>query len=114
MARFYGKIGFGKSEKTAPGVYEDVIIERNYFGDVLENSGKLEDGEKVNSNFSVSNSISIAADAYAEQHFSNIKYIEWLETLWTVTNVKVVRPRLIIRMGEVYNGQVPASAPDAP
>ena len=107
MAKFYGKIGYGESVETAPGVYEDVITEFNYFGDVLRNTRQLQTGENLNSDISVNNSISIVADAYANEHFFAIRYIEWMGALWSVTDVEVKSPRLILRMGGVYNGHTP-------
>jgi hypothetical protein len=107
MAKFYGKIGYGESVETAPGVWEDVITERLYFGDVLRNARQLQNGENLNSDITVSNSVSIVADAYANEHFFAIRYIEWAGTLWTITDVEVKSPRLILRMGGVYNGHTP-------
>lgn len=105
MARFYGEIGYGESVETKPGVWEDIIVERKYYGDVLRNSRKLSEGEYLNNKIRVNNSISILADAYAYNHFFNIRYIKWSGALWTVTDVEVQRPRLLLRIGEVYNGQ---------
>jgi hypothetical protein len=64
MAKFYGEIGYGESVETAPGIWEDVITEYNYYGDVIRNSRRLESGDQVNNDLSVGNSISIVADAY--------------------------------------------------
>ena len=107
MAKFYGEIGYGESVETAPGVWEDVVTEYSYYGDVLRNARQLNDGENLNSNITVNNSISIVADAYANEHFFAIRYIKWAGTLWTVTDVEVKSPRLILRMGGVYNGHTP-------
>lgn len=104
MAKFYGKIGFGESVETVPGVWADVIKERRYFGDVTRNTRGLEEGDKVNSDITVGNSISIVADPYALDHFFAMKYIEWAGTLWTISDVEVQRPRLLLRLGGVYNG----------
>lgn len=107
MAKFYGKIGYGSTEETTPGVYKDVITEQNYYGDVIRNSRGLRDGESINDDLSVGNSISIVADAYANEHFFAIRYVEWAGTLWKVQNVDVQSPRLILRLGGVYNGPTP-------
>jgi hypothetical protein len=104
MTRYSGVVGYGTTEETSPGVWEDVIVEYNYFGDVLRNTRKLTDEEKVNGELSVNNSISIVADAYANSHFFDIEYVSWAGTLWTVTDVEVQSPRLILRLGKVYNG----------
>jgi len=103
--KFYGGIGYGESVETSPGVWKDVIVEHNYYGDVLKNArGLQESGEKLNNDLTVSNSISIVADAYANEHFFAIRYIKWAGALWTVSDVEVKSPRLILRLGKVYNG----------
>lgn len=104
MAKFYGEIGYGISEETAPGVWEDVITERLYSGDVIRNTRKLQEGDKVNKDLSVNNSISIVADAYANEHFFAMRYIKWAGAYWIVSDVEVQRPRLLLRLGGVYNG----------
>jgi len=113
MKRFYGKVGYGASVETAPGVWKDVITEVSYFGDVVRNTRVLREGDRVNDDLSVDNSISIVADAYANEHFFAIRYVEWMGTLWVVTNVEVQSPRLLLRLGGVYNGPkaVPPGGP---
>lgn len=111
MARFHGRIGYGESVESAPGVWEDLITELSYYGDVVRTQRNLREGESLNFDLSVQNSISIIADAYANEHFFAIRYIEWAGVLWTVSAVEVQSPRLILRLGEVYNGPTPAVAP---
>jgi hypothetical protein len=105
MAKFYGAIGFGHAVETAPGVYEDVITERTYYGDVIRNSRQLQEVGNVNPDIAVQNSISIVADAYATENFIAMRYISWTGVLWTVQSVEVQRPRLLLRLGGVYNGK---------
>jgi hypothetical protein len=102
--KFYGKVGYGVTVETSPGVHEDVITEHAYFGDVQRNSLKFREGESVNNDLSVSNSISIVADAYARDTFFAIRYVEWAGALWTVEDIEMQSPRLILRLGGVYNG----------
>ena len=104
--KFFGAVGYGESTEKAPGVWEDDIVEHDYYGDVLKNSrGLQESGEKVNDDLTVSNSISIVADAYASEHFHSIRYVRWAGTLWKVSDVDASQPpRLILRLGKVYNG----------
>lgn len=112
--KFYGVIGYNLgTAEVRPGVYEDVITEKNYYGDVVRNSRRLQEGEKINDDLSVGNSISILADAYANEHFHAIRYVRWAGTLWKVSNVDVESPRLILRLGGVYNGPTPSPAPEA-
>lgn len=109
MARYYGAIGYGESAEVpaSSGVWKDVITEYSYYGDVIRNTAKREHGEGLNANVGVGNSISVVADQYAIDHVQAIRYIRWDGALWTVTNVDVQPPRLIISLGEVYNGPVP-------
>lgn len=113
MAKFYGTIGFGESVEIRPGVWDDVIVERNYYGDIVRNSRQLTDNQEVNDNLSVQNSISIVADAYANEKFFAIRYIKWAGALWTVADVTVQSPRLTLRLGGVYNGPT-AGTPATP
>jgi hypothetical protein len=107
MTKFYGEIGYGTSVEKAAGVWDDVVVEYSYYGDVIRNTRRFEPGENLNSNITTSNSISIVADAYACENFFAIRYIKWAGTLWTVTNVEVKSPRLILTLGGVYNGYTP-------
>lgn len=104
MAKFYGKVGYGVAAETSPGVWEDTIHEVAYLGDVVQSTRKLQETENLNNDISVQNSISIVADAYANEHIFAIRYVEWAGSLWTVSSVDVKRPRLLLRLGEVYNG----------
>lgn len=109
MTRFYGEIGYGESIETpsGSGVFTDVVTEFSYYGDVIRNTRRLESGEGLNDDITVGNSISIVADEYANTYFQKIRYIRWAGALWTVTNVEVRSPRLILTLGSVYNGPTP-------
>ncbi len=113
MAKFYGKIGYAETVENPddPGVWTENIIEKFYYGDVTKNSKRYESGEKINDNVIISNSFSIIADAYLYDHFSNIRYIEWMGVKWNVNYVEVQRPRLILNAGGVYNGAGPEETP---
>jgi hypothetical protein len=109
MARFYGEVGYADSVETASdsGVWEDVITEVFYYGDVLRDTKKDEKGDSLSDNIVINNSISIVTDEHALKHFHKIKYVMWQGERWTVTNVEVKHPRLILSLGEVYNGPTP-------
>ncbi len=109
MARFSGEVGYGEAVETpaGSGVWVDEITEFVYTGDIIRNTRRLEEGETLNNDISVGNSISIVADQYAVEHFFKIKYVKWAGVLWTVTSVQVQSPRLILSLGSVYNGPTP-------
>lgn len=104
MAKFYGVIGYAETQETSLGVHEEVITPRRAYGDVLRNNRKLESGDRLNDDLKLNNQISIVADPYAAQHYFAIRYVEWMGATWTVTNVEVQPPRLILTIGGVYNG----------
>lgn len=103
MAKFFGAIGYAETKETAPDVWEEAIVERNYYGDVIRNTRRLENSGNLNDNIVVDNLISVVADAYAEKNFFAIRYVKWMGVPWKVTKVEVLRPRLILTMGDVYN-----------
>ena len=114
MAKFYGAVGYGESVETAAGVWEDQITEINYYGDVVRNTRQLRETEYLNNDITVRNSISIVADAYANEHFFAIRYVEWAGGFWVVSNVEVQAPRLLLRLGGVYNGPTAVRAASTP
>lgn len=105
MAKFYGNIGYAVTTETVPGVWSDEVTLRPYRGDVLRNSRRWESADKVNDNLIVNNQISIIADPFAYENFASIKFVEWMKSKWKVTNVEVQRPRLILTIGGIYNGE---------
>lgn len=110
--RFYGAVGYGDTVDVGDGVHEDRIVERSYFGDVVRNARQLLEGEHLNRDLSLQNSISIVADAYANEHYFAIRYVSWNGVRWTVTKVEIKPPRLELTLGEVYNGPIPETTPD--
>lgn len=107
MARFYGKVGYAVPTNPVPGVWSDEITERAYYGDVLNDVRSLSASEKVNDDVRMQTRISIVADKYALGNYLQIKYVEWAGSLWTVTSVDAERPRLVLSLGGVYDGQRP-------
>lgn len=105
MAKFYGAIGYVEFAETVPGVYDEVVTERNYYGDILSNNRRLESSGQVNDNITISNRISIIADPFAYEKFHAMRYAIYLGTKWKITNVEVQYPRLILTLGGVYNAE---------
>lgn len=106
MAKFYGEVGYGETVENPPGsgVWIDKITEKSYFGDVARNTRQLREGDKVNDDLSVNNSISIVADSYAYENIFAMRYVRWMGALWVISEVDVQRPRLLLRLGGIFNG----------
>lgn len=105
MAKFYGKIGYANTVETKPGVYEEQIVERSYYGNLIRNSRRLQSADQVNDDINISNEISIVADPYATNNFHTMRYAVFMGTKWKISNVEVSYPRLILTLGGVYIGQ---------
>lgn len=105
MAKFYGAIGYAEKTEIRPGVWDDVITERNYCGDLTRNIRNLQTSDKVNDDINISNNISIIADPFAYDNFHNMKYVVFMGIKWNITSVEVQYPRLILSVGGEYNGQ---------
>ena len=103
MAKFYGKVGYIKTVKTEPGVWEETAIEKNYYGDLVRNTSRYQNSGGINDDIIVNNNISIVADPYASENFMHIRYVEFMDAKWRVTNVEVAFPRLILTLGGLYN-----------
>lgn len=109
MAKFSGPVGFVlPAVETSAGVWEEPVVEQKLYGDILRPARQLEGGDKVNNDLSVSNSISVVKKGFAANNFLHLRYVKWMGGYWTVTNVEVQGPRLILRLGGVYNGPKPS------
>lgn len=105
MAKFYGAIGYAINVEVRPGIWEPVITERPYYGDVNRNVMQVKNADKVNDDVSLANEISILADPFAYDNFHTMKYIRYMGAEWRIDKVEVKNPRLILTIGGVYNGQ---------
>lgn len=101
--KWYGSIGFAEVKETSPGVWTPQITERNYRGDLVRNTRRLQSTDQVNDDININNQISIVADPYANMNFHTIKYATFMGTKWKVSDVEVQYPRLILSLGGVYN-----------
>lgn len=104
MAKWFGEIGFGETTETSPGVWTETTTSRNYYGDLIRNSRRLQtSSEKVNDDLNISNQLSIVADPYATENFHMMRYATVMGSKWKITDVEVQYPRLILTLGGVYN-----------
>lgn len=105
MAKFYGVIGYAVTEESKPGVWVERIVERPYYGELIRNTRRLQSDGQINDSVNIANEVSIVADPFAYENFYSMRYIEFMGAKWKVTNVEVQRPRLMLTVGGVYNGE---------
>lgn len=104
MPKYFGKVGFVESVETAPGIWDDRIVERSFYGDVVRDLRRLQNHTKLNDDIAITNSFSIVADKYAYANFHKIRYLEYMGTKWKVESVDAsTPPRLTLDVGAVYN-----------
>ena len=104
MSKFYGPIGYITQKEISPGVWDEVVVEKSYRGDILQDTRRWQVSEHKNDNLTISNRLSIIADPFLYENSSTIRYVLWLGVRWKVNNIEIQRPRLILTLGEVYNG----------
>lgn len=104
MARYYGMIGFGTTKETSPGIDTVEIIEKPYYGDVLDDSRRWESSEQLNDDFNIMNKISIVADTFATQNLQAMRYATFLGVKWKIKSAYINYPRITLSLGGEYNG----------
>ena len=106
MSKYYGTVGYVLTRETSPGVYqENDVIERNYFGEIIKSVQKNESGDGLNDDLNVSQDLDIMADEFAYLHSQFIKYAKMYGVKWKVKSIQIIRPRIRLTLGGVYNEQ---------
>lgn len=102
--KFFGTIGLFTQTETAPGVWEERIVEKECYGDVVSDNRIFQNHSQLNDDITISNSFSIVADKEAYTYFHNIRYVNYMGTKWKVESVDASNPpRLTLDVGGVYN-----------
>lgn len=104
--RWCGKIGYANSSTDEYGITTEEITEVTYIGDVYKNNHRWDNNDSVNGKIRTSSQISILSDPYIIGNCQNIRYAEYMNNFWCVTDVDASQyPRLILTLGGVYNGK---------
>ena len=105
MAKFFGKIGYVTKEETRPGIWENVITEKQYSGELNRFVRRWQNGTKVNDDVNISAQISVIADSYLLDNMHCIRYVKLNGVAWEVGSIEPQHPRLLLDLGGVYNGE---------
>ncbi|MBO7453574.1 MAG: hypothetical protein J6U54_24835 [Clostridiales bacterium] len=100
--KVYVTVGFTVSKETRPGVWQQDITDRKYYGELSKQVNKWRTGDGVNQDADFSSQLSIVSDPFAVNNFHSIKYVEYLGVKWKVSAVEIMRPRLILTLGGEY------------
>lgn len=104
MSKWFGKIGYAMTAETEPGIWEEMVVDREYYGDLLSDKYRRQNSGAINDNINLTSVISIIADPFAYEHCSHIAYAEIMGAKWKVTDIDIQPPRLSLTIGGVYNG----------
>lgn len=109
--RYSGKFGFAVPTETVPGVWKDVVTERDYIGDVVQRTETFSVADSVIPQYRTTTSISVLCDGVLKESYKGLRYVEYMGENWVAASVVMQWPRIIVYIGEVYNGPTPAPAP---
>lgn len=104
MAKFAGLVGYGSQVETSPGVWETEEKTLMMKGDLIRQNADIRESDKVNDSISLGHRVSLVGDAYAFDNYYNIKWIEVHGRKWKVSSIEIQRPRLILDIGGLWNG----------
>lgn len=104
MAKFLGSIGFIVNTEIKPGVWSPVKTEHAYTGDFLRLGKTWSDANPPNNNLVIRHRISIIADDFALSNLSLMRFVVIDNIKWKIQSFEIERPRIILNIGEVYNG----------
>lgn len=106
MAKYHGKIGYciTAESSTQPGVWEESVIEHDALGEIIRNTHRFNDGQKVIGDLTMSSTFSIVADSFALANFQFARYLTYMGVVWAINSIDPAYPRLNITIGGIYNG----------
>lgn len=104
MAKYAGSVGYATQVETSPGIWKSKITEMNVRGDIINQGVAYQQGEKINDDVNVQHRISIVMPPHSLPH-DQIKFVTLWGNAWEVNSIEIRRPRLILTLGGVYNGE---------
>jgi len=112
--RYSGIFGFAESVETAPGVMTDVITEREFLGDVVQRTEAFNVQNSVLPEYRTTTSVSVLSDGVLAENYRSLRYISYMGENWSVASAVYQHPRLVVYIGDRYNGPLPQVEPDGP
>lgn len=110
MSKYSGHLGFFlESKEDPPGIWMPAgVVEKEAKGDVLRASRSFNTTtESSNDNLEVDNQISIIMNPYINDNLDKLRYVTLYGNRWKIKNIAINRPRLLLTIGGLYNGELP-------
>jgi len=105
MSKFRGSIGInrGTVETDSPGVFEREIEEVEVTGEIRNIGARWQNAEQRDT-ISARHVLSIVTPEDSIINFTEVVYIVWQSTKFSVTSIEYKRPRIELALGGLYNG----------
>ena len=100
--KWYGVIAFKEEVEEEHGVFVPKLVPREFYGDILRNSWREQQADKINADMHISNKLSVVADEYLQNNFHKIAYVKIGESKWTVSSAEINFPRITLDLGSLY------------
>ena len=100
-----GKIGYARTEETSPGVYQQIITEKQYYGDLVRSTAQIIDSSTINSSVKLNNNISVLCNNYMSDNLGCVRYLTFKKSKWKVSSMEIKDNRIIFTLGDLYNEQ---------
>jgi len=105
MAKASGILGYAMEQlNEETGIVSNTPVEIKVAGNMSRNNPRMSYPDSVNGTLTMSMSFSFIADQFAVKHANMIRYIIINGQAWNVNTIQILRPRIQIEIGGVYNG----------
>lgn len=102
--RYSGKLGIVEQTEVRPGIWEETVTEVPVLGVVRQRTEVLDGSDSVLPSYRTTTSISVPARGVGPLLNTNIRYITYKGIRWQINTIVDEPPRIVIYIGEVYNG----------
>lgn len=102
--RYHGKIGLADQKEISPGVWDDVITEVERFGTVVQSTETFDQVDSILPRVRTTTSVSVLDEGVLIDRQDDIRYVWFRGKRWSVASIVTQYPRIVIYLGERYNG----------
>lgn len=104
MTKYAGKIGLKADPvETEPGVFEEVINEIDFTGDIMLSPLRWSGSELAQDTITANHKFEVIASDELISDFTDAVYVLWQNRRWVVKSIEYVRPVIRISLGGLYN-----------
>lgn len=106
--RSFVQIGYGSPTEVRPGIFEDTIVERDALAEVVQRTEALDINDSIIPTYRTTTSVSVISDGPTKPMYNDIRYVKYQGFKWAITSVVHQPPRVVLYIGEKYNGPPPS------